>query len=402
MDSLTRKKIVAFFVIILVAILILGAVVYYYFFAPRAPSGTAQPSRGIIGYFFGGSQTPPTPPTPAPQPAPVAPPITSGTVGTSSVPRLLQLTTFPVVSPSFNKQEDRILFYKKEGGALVSTELDRIAQETVSALTVIGILEAPRSRGERDRSAIFYLDQESVKSFLHIGTSSIALLPENITSFSWSPDGKSLAYTIRQNGGERVVLADRFGKNQKALADIPLFDASISWITPTTLILTTAPSGFGEGFAFSLPSNGESLHALIGPRFGLQANWSPDGTRGLVSSTRRGGGALTLSWFDIKKEQAHLLPIVTIAEKCAWMSVKKVYCAVPRDTYPAAVWPDDYLRGTLHTSDQIVAVNLDDGTTENILNQGAFDVANMIVSAKDDYLAFVNRTDGMLWRIKLK
>ncbi|MDZ4299585.1 MAG: hypothetical protein U1A26_01580, partial [Candidatus Sungbacteria bacterium] len=118
--------------------------------------------------------------------------------------------------------------------------------------------------------------------------------------------------------------------------------------------------------------------------------------------TRRGGSALTLSWFDIKKEEAHLLPIVTIADKCAWVSAKKVYCAVPRDSYPTAVWPDDYLRGALHTADQIVAVNLDDGTTENILNQGAFDVVNIITSAKDDYLAFTNRTDGTLWRIKLR
>jgi len=285
----------------------------------------------------------------------------------------------------------------------VSSALDsNTAQDTISALTVIGILDAPRSTGERDRSAIFYLDQESVKSFLHIGTSSVALLPENITSFSWSPDGKQLAYTAREGQGDRVVVADRFAKNQKIIAQVPLFDASVSWITANTLILTTAPSGFGEGFTFSLPSNGGTLHALVGPRFGLQANWSPDGTRGLMSSTRRGGGALTLSWFDVKKEEAHLLPIVTIADKCAWATTKKVYCAIPRDTYPNAVWPDDYLRGALHTVDQIIAVNLDDGTTENILNQGTFDITDLIVSAKDDYLAFVNRTNGTLWRVKMK
>ena len=47
---------------------------------------------------------------------------------------------------------------------------------------------------------------------MHIGTSSIAVLPQDIKSFSWSPDGKSLAYLTPKDGALNLVIADSAGR----------------------------------------------------------------------------------------------------------------------------------------------------------------------------------------------
>jgi len=343
-------------------------------------------------------------PTLAPQVTPAAaPPLPLPEQPVEEVPAgtLTQLTDFPVVAPSLNKTENRILFYKKDGGDLFSSDFLAKQQEKISNITVIGLIEALWSP-LRDRAALFYLDQETLKGFLHIGTSSVATLPQNIKSFSWSPDGKSLAYLIAQDSRSILVVADLGGRGQRTIADIPLFDASLSWITQDKLALHTAPSGFAEGFVFLFSRASGILQMASGPAFGLDGVWSPDGSHVFVSSTSRGGKNLTSAVLDQGGTVKFRLPVATFAEKCVWASSKELFCAVPRIIPPNIALPDEYLRGEFRSSDTVVRVDAGEQKTEGVFSQRNFDMENLLVTKKGGFLFFVNRADGTLWSLKLK
>src|SRR3989344_3966859 len=94
---------------------------------------------------------------------------------------LVQITDFPVVSPGLDKSGDKVLFYKKDGGDLFSSDFSGKEKEKISNLTIVGLVEAIWSGG---RAAVFYLDGETRKGFLHTSTSSTAALPQDGRRFS--------------------------------------------------------------------------------------------------------------------------------------------------------------------------------------------------------------------------
>ncbi len=315
--------------------------------------------------------------------------------------KLFRITDFPVISPSLNKEENKIFYYKKEGGDLFSSDLDGKNQIKISNITVVGLIEAIWSE-TKDRAAVFYLDQETLKGFLHIGTSSVATLPQDIKSISFAPGGKSLAYLLPKDGRTNLVLADSSGKNPKVVFSAPLRDAAIFWISPDKIAFLTAPSGLGEGYIFLFSRSSGSFSKILGPLFGLTSLWSPDGSRVLTATTNTAGKNLDMAVRDASGKELFLLNTKTLPQKCAWQDAKKLYCAVPRAIAPATVWPDDYLRGELGTSDRIIYLDLEKKEVNEIFSGGGFAVADLAIAKNGQYLIFTNRTDGTLWSLKLK
>ncbi|MBI3442569.1 MAG: PD40 domain-containing protein [Candidatus Sungbacteria bacterium] len=399
MNDLDRKKSVIYVSLGGVSLLIGAYVVWRMFIGggtPAAPTGQLPITGSVPG--FPQDQTP-TPPAP-------------GSAGTSTPPiatlppeaqKLLRLTDYSVIGPSLNKDETRALFYKKEGGGLYAVDFDAKNTEKLSPITVVGLLDAIWAPAG-DRSAVQYLDRDTVKSFLHIGTSSVAVLPPDIRSPTWSPDRKSLAYLITRDGITNLIIADAAGKNPRTVLSNQLRDASIAWITPDKISFTTAPSGRAEGFVFVYSRVSGSLTQVLGPRFGLTARWSPDGSKILASFTNRTGNDLRLALLDPTGKELQRLPLVTLPDKCAWSADgKDIYCAVPRIApSPDTTWPDDYLAGELALSDRIVEINPVTGDISPILDEGTLSISNLFTTKDKSILFFVNRTDGTLWRYKLK
>lgn len=394
MENLDRNKKIIYTVAGAVLLLILGYIVYQYIIPAFQARPQSQPSvGGNIPAFPGVEQK-------------------NGGLGgtgtaTTTLPsgqeqRLFRLTTYPVISPSLNGDESKILFYKKEGGELISIGFTGGIEEKLSNITVVDLMEAVWGP-DRQRRAVFYLDGETKKGFLHISTSSTATLPQNIRSFSWSPDGKSLAYLLQRSGGTTdLVVADASGKNPKVIFSTPIRDASIRWITSNKIVFQTAPSGLGEGFIFLFTRADGVFTRIGGPLFGLEAIWSPDGSRFLVSSTDASGRNLVLSLRDTTGKTLFNSDVHTLAEKCVFADTNTLYCAVPRALPQETTLPDDYLRGELNTSDVIQVLDFSSRIINTVVNLGAFDVSNLIVTKKQDFLFFVNRTDGTLWSYKLK
>lgn len=203
------------------------------------------------------------------------------TTETAPEQTLTRLTDYPVISPSLNTAENKILFYKKDGGDLLSLNFDGTEEEKVSNVTIVGLLEAFWS-GNRDKAGVFYLDGETLKGFLYLGESGVAVLPQNIKSFSWSPDGKSLAYLLPKDARLDLVIADSSGKNAKTVFSTPILDSQIKWITSDKLAFQTAPSASADGFIFVYSRASGSFTRIAGPTRGLTSLWSPDGSRAII------------------------------------------------------------------------------------------------------------------------
>lgn len=395
MNDLNQKKRIIYIVI---ALLILGALGYlaYRFLLPVLIVRPGQPGQEPVS---GGVPGFPTIPGAEPTPGAGEPTTPSG-LPPGAEQRLTRLTDFPVISPGLNKTGDKIFYYQKEGGDLFQQNFDATGQEKITNLTVVGLVEALWSPAG-DRSAVFYLDQESLKGFLHINASTTAALPENVKSFSWSPDGKSLAYAVERSRRLALTIGDQSGRNGRAVFTTPLLDASIRWTSADRIAFQTAPSGVAEGFVFVYSRAAGSFTRALGPLFGLMANWSPDGTRALVSSTNAAGKNLALALHDAAGKQTARLEFQTLASKCAWLDAKEFFCAVPRLIPASTVLPDEYLSGEFNSSDQIVRVEAASGKIEVVFDEENFDISNLVADKNKKYLFFTNRLDGTLWSYKL-
>src|SRR3989338_452351 len=308
---------------------------------------------------------------------------------------LFRLTDFPVVSPSLNKTEDKVMFYKKEGGDLLSSDFTGKTQAKISNITIVGLFEAVWSN-THDRAAALYLDEEGeiVRGFIHIGTSSITALPQNIRTPSWSPDGKSLAYLLPLEDRLSLVVTNSSGKNPKTVFSTPILDAQIKWITSDKIALQTAPSGLAPGYIFMYSRSANSLLRALGPENGLAGLWPASGTRLIAGLTDKDGRRPKISLYSAGGEKLAAPDLQTIPQKCSWASTDKFYCAVPQGLDSGSVWPDDYLRGEINTADKIFYGDIKNGTVKEVFGQATFDISYLLVAKNESFLFWVNRKDG--------
>lgn len=376
---------------------IIFTIFYFFFIRTPAKSGGGL-ENSIIGRFLGFPE-PKLKEDPLPPPSQEAEEVATTTFPTIE-PKLVQLTDFPVSSFAFNTKEDRIIFYKKEGGNMFSYDFSGKIKDKISNITIVGIFDVAWNPAQ-DRRVVSYLDQETIKSFVHIATSAVALLPQQIKSQSWSPDGKSLAYLAENNTRINLVIADAAGKNQKNIYTTPLRDARIQWVTQDRIIFETAPSGVAEGFVFSFSRNNGNFNKLI-KGFGVTSKWSPGGALALVSQTNAQGKNIALSVYDSAGEELFNPNLATFSEKCFWLAVKKAYCAVPRNNQSNITWPDEYLRGEINTADKIVTMDMEKNDVREIFSEENFDISSLMVTKDEKYAVFIDRADGTMWSIKLK
>ncbi len=357
--------------------------------SPQAPVGGSIGQSPVPLASQEGSQI-------TPLPSPIA-----GLEGKIKEETLVALTDFSIISPVINKSQDKILLYKKDGGNIYSVDLSGIhIQQKLSNITIVGLADAIWSPA-KDRAGVFYIDGELLKSFLHIGTSSVISLPLDIKSFAWSPDGKQFAYLTENNNGLSLFISNSSAKSVREAFKTPLLDAQITWISADKIAFQTAPSGNANGFVFVYSITSGSFRKILGPLFGLTTLWSPDASHILVGSTNSAGNQYALSLYDASGAQLQTFDFLTIPEKCVWIDKKEFYCAIPNAFPYKAVMPDDYLRGEVATQDHIISFKLDTQSAALIFSGGAIDITNLTVATKKDYLIFVNRTDGILWRLKL-
>lgn len=314
--------------------------------------------------------------------------------------RLVRLTDFPVASPALTKDETGVLFYKKSGGDLWRSDFTGKKQEKQTNLTIIGLIEALWQAGS-DRGVVRYADADTIKSFLQIGTSTIAVLPQGITGAAWSPDGASLAYTLPRDDRLELTITDSAGKNPRNVFQTPLTDAHISWPISDLMAFATAPVSSAEGYLFAFSRRDGSFTKIAGPQRGLMARWSPDGATAAISGIPAGKQQTELTLFGRQKKESFPIPLSTLAEKCAWADAGTLFCAVPKNVPGGTILPDAWLMGTFNSADRIVRIDAATHAVSPVFDEGDFDMANLLITKDKKRLLFVSRRDGILWTLKL-
>ena len=321
--------------------------------------------------------------------------------GNTPAPRLVQLTDFAVVGASIGTFGDTALFYKKDGGDLFEVDLDGKNLVQISNRTILGAFQVVWNP-TKDAAALFYLDGDTKQGVILSGTSTATVLPPEVNDFSWSPDGKTLAYLVPNENGSNLVIANADVSRASTVFTTPLVDTTILWVSDNVIAFHTAASRHADGAIFTYNRRTGAFKRIVGPFQGLMGAWSQDGTRLIETHRARGTETKEISLRSASGEILSAFPVLTTPQKCAWIAVEELYCAVPRAPIPAE-WPDTYIRGEYHTSDLIALIDLDRKELFEIWNDPNrdFDVTNLLVTPNKDYLMFIDRNNGTLWSWRL-
>ncbi len=228
-------------------------------------------------------------------------------------------------------------------------------------------------------------------------------LPLNITQTVISPNKSRVFYA--QKFGPTGVISNIDGKSTVTVFESPYKEWLLQWPTERTVVITTKPSAFADGFAYKIDVNSKAMQKVLGGYKGLMTLMSPDGTRVAFSASE--GSSPNLYSFDVQTREVSNLYFRTMPEKCIWSIREKdiLFCAVPEDL-AIGDYPDVWYQGRIFFNDSLWKINARTGETRllanlNALSGQSIDVINPVLSPSEDYMMFSNKADLSLWGLRL-
>lgn len=330
--------------------------------------------------------------------------------GTSSAPRLWQISKTPVAGFGFDATSTGlILFVERASGNVLQADPSRA---TIERLTNTLFPKTYDAAIIGEYAILRSIDGNALTTYAgaiaaststgEVGTLDGVYLPKNILTIA-ARDKSTLAYLLQNpHGGSLGVTSDLAGKGQKQFFSSALADWRLIGLKDGVLYLVQKPADGVPGFSFMLQKDG-SLSPLISNVPGLMIAPRASSTALLWSSS--GGSSLVLFGRTAANASAETLPIKTVAEKCAWGPGSSLiaYCAVPR-TLSTSAFLNDWYAGALHTTDAIWKVDVSAGTAEQFFATDstlALDMENLRFDPSGSYLVFINATDKTLWSLRI-
>jgi hypothetical protein len=396
-------------VIIASVIVLIGLVVgaYYLFFANGASLSVGLPSDP-----FGSSEDR--------EPAILGPdgePIQGA--GTVVAPRLIRITDAPVakgaialyIPPVFPvgtsteptvPADTEIRFIERQSGNIYAFRVHDRVLTRVSNRTLPGIQEAVWAN-DGSRAFARYLTR-AADGTEHIDT--YALPADGGEGYFLEQDleqvavqGTSTVFSLLPNSSGSIgTLSNVDGTNVRTLFTSALSRLRAGFSGSDIVATTKASSGL-DGYAFLVSRTNGAFTRILGPFRGLATLPNKEGTAVLYSYADTGRTYLQV--LDLATRNSTALPLVTLAEKCAWEpGGRAVYCGVP--TALAGNIPDDWYQGVKTFSDRIWRIDLDTRLATLVVDPGqvadvAIDAVALTIDSESDTLVFTNKKDGTLW-----
>lgn len=229
-------------------------------------------------------------------------------------------------------------------------------------------------------------------------------------ALGWINFNQGIVYSYEDYSTHKKTLnvSSPDGTNWKEIMSLVSDDINITHIPGSAKASFWPKSDAFVESDISIVAMGESEIQKIGDlKFGADYLWSNDGNKFLRSSvSQKGGGGLVLEVCETKTNKCTNLNVPTIASKCAWTkNNKSVYCAAPLNMGKNAIWPNDYLNHKISTKDSFWKIEVDSIKKANILEEKdvteELDAINLLLSPNEDFLFFINKKNGSLFRIIL-
>ena len=296
-----------------------------------------------------------------------------------------------------------LLFVDRTTGYVYGHSIETGKTYQVSNTIVPGVYDAYFFENGK-RIIMRYLDQEK-----NAVVGLIATVPDVMENGSALPLGRkqyltsqvvSVAVNQKKDEVSYVVATERgsaaytVGKAKDPIlaASSPFREWNISY-GGNTLYVTTKPSAYVEGSTFSLPF----FQAEIIEKTGLMT--TPLESDTLLNSMWGKNGLVT---FFSKNGDIKVLPIQTLAPKCAWGRKAILVCAIPRMIpFTTEGLPDDWFQGRISFEDDLAIIDKNTGDKYPLYDfseaDGFFDIVGITVSLDTDLFSFNNKKDGSLW-----
>ncbi len=242
---------------------------------------------------------------------------------------------------------------------------------------------------------------------LTLATKTELPLKKGMESPAWIDNGTHIFYKFYSpEPPERSLnVSDPDGGNWKKLAvtDVPFLDVAPLG-TGGTLLLWNRGSALEESLLRSINTTSGEVTSVFTGKYGAEYLPSPDGSRILVSHIdQKNGQGLTLATINPQGGEYRGLGIATLATKVTWSKDgRSLYYAEPAPLPSGATIPNDYY-GSLRTKDSFWRIDLETGNKQPVVPlekiTQSLDATNLIVDEDEQFLYFVNRYDGKLYRL---
>lgn len=319
------------------------------------------------------------------------------------VPRLRKVTDAPVAGATFATGITglpSVRYVERETGHMYETPLDAVTLVRLTNTTVPAVRDA-RFLNASTTVMRFLSETETIENFLGSVTTTSTdatlqgtfLEPFARTTFA----GSAIIGVLETAEGSVLKSVSLDGITARSVFSSPIG----SWVPHAAggkLFVSSAPSGRAAGALYEV-ANGK-LERLVGGIRGLEVLPHPSASYFLISSGAE--NAVSLYLLDGASGVLGALPRATSVSKCSWVGVsRQAVCAFPK-TLPSGLYPDDWLLGRVHTTDDLWIVDTETGTLTAALDLEAesgvrIDAAHVRASEDGRYVLLRNRDDQGLW-----
>lgn len=336
--------------------------------------------------------------------------------------KIFKIANGPIVSAVFvqylNPTTTIARYVMQDSGHIFDQPIDvpgAVAQ-TVSNTTIPGIAAAMWGRGG-NTLVLQYAENGTIKTvslgLLHTSTTtntaqipiSVRFLPNAISSFALSPDGKSIVYLIQTQGGVDGYTAAADGTSAKKIFSLPLQQMSLTWPAPKILLAQTKAAAGVPGIIFSISAQNGAYAPLVYTS-GISATANASFSK-IIYQTDASGQRLTYV-HDTNTGKDAGLPFQPMPEKCVWGTLHPLLllCAAPIASV-SADFIDLWHQGVSAAADAVFEFNVATTQSLAVASPGSADggersdIVSLAVSQDERYLLYVTKGDRSLWGVRL-